>query len=146
MTTTADPMSPAEFGRARKRKEDARLITGRARWTDNISLPGMVHLAVLRSPVAHATIGSIDVQQARRQPGVFAVYTGRDFADEQGSLPCAWPISEDMVAPQVPALAVQRVNFVGEAVAVVAARSAAQAHDAVASIQVDYQGLPAVLD
>ncbi|HEX2300535.1 MAG TPA: xanthine dehydrogenase family protein molybdopterin-binding subunit, partial [Pseudonocardiaceae bacterium] len=135
-----------EFGRARKRKEDARLITGRARWTDNISLPGMVHLAVLRSPVAHAKINSVDVQEARSRPGVLAVFTGRDFADEQGSLPCAWPISADMIAPQVPALAVEQVNFAGEAIAVVAARSAAEAHDAVASIQVDYQTLPAVLD
>ena len=146
MTATADPALPTEFGRARKRKEDARLITGRARWTDNIALPGMVHLAVLRSPVAHATLNSIDVQEARHRPGVLAVFTGRDFADEQGSLPCAWPISADMVAPGVPALAVDQVNFAGEAIAVVAARSAAEAHDAVASIQVDYQVLPAVLD
>jgi carbon-monoxide dehydrogenase large subunit len=146
MTSTADPALPTEFGRARKRKEDARLITGRARWTDNISLPGMVHLAVARSPVAHARINSVDVQEARSRPGVLAVFTGRDFADEQGSLPCAWPISADMVAPGVPALAVDQVNFAGEAIAVVAARSAAEAHDAVASIQVDYQVLPAVLD
>ncbi len=146
MTTTAEPALPAEFGRARKRKEDARLVTGRTRWTDNISLPGMLHLAVLRSPVAHATITSIDVEAARSAPGVIAVFTGVDLADEQGSLPCAWPIADDMIAPQVPALAVQRVNFVGEAVAVVVARSAAEAHDAVDSIEVDYDQLPVVLD
>ncbi|HEY2762437.1 MAG TPA: xanthine dehydrogenase family protein molybdopterin-binding subunit [Pseudonocardiaceae bacterium] len=146
MTTTREPTLPTEFGRARKRKEDARLITGRTRWTDNLVLPGMLHLAVLRSPAAHATIASIDTDAARRAPGVIAVFTGRDFADEQGSLPCAWPITEDMVAPQVPALAVERVNFVGEAVAVVVARSAAEAVDALESIRVDYQGLPVVLD
>jgi carbon-monoxide dehydrogenase large subunit len=146
MTTTREPTLPTEFGRARKRKEDARLITGRTRWTDNLVLPGMLHLAVLRSPAAHATIASIDTDAARRAPGVIAVFTGRDFADEQGSLPCAWPITEDMVAPQVPALAVERVNFVGEAVAVVVARSAAEAVDALESIRVDYQVLPVVLD
>ncbi|MGH3793709.1 MAG: xanthine dehydrogenase family protein molybdopterin-binding subunit [Pseudonocardiaceae bacterium] len=146
MTTTAEPAPPAEFGRARKRKEDARLITGRTRWTDNMSMRGMLHLAVLRTPVAHATITSIDVDEARKRPGVIAVFTGQDVADEQGSLPCAWPITPDMVAPQVPALAVQQVNFVGEAVAVVVARGAGQAHDAVESIKVDYRSLPVVLD
>ncbi|MPZ65757.1 MAG: molybdopterin-dependent oxidoreductase [Pseudonocardiaceae bacterium] len=145
MTATAQP-SANELGRSRKRKEDARLISGRTRWTDNISLPGMVHLAVLRSPVAHATIGSIEVEAAKQAPGVAAVFTGRDFADEQGSLPCAWPISSDMVAPQAPSLAVDRVNFAGEAVAVVAARSAAEAHDALELIEVDFDDLPVVLD
>jgi carbon-monoxide dehydrogenase large subunit len=59
MTTTAQPAA-AEFGRSRKRKEDARLITGRTRWTDNITLPGMLHLAVVRSPLAHAKITRIN--------------------------------------------------------------------------------------
>ncbi|MQA15347.1 MAG: molybdopterin-dependent oxidoreductase [Pseudonocardiaceae bacterium] len=145
MTATAEP-SVNEFGQARKRKEDARLISGRTRWTDNLTLPGMVHLAVLRSPVAHATITSIDVGAAKQAPGVTAVFTGRDLADEQGSLPCAWPISPDMVAPQAPSLAVDRVNFAGEAVAVVVARSAAEAHDALELIDVDYDDLPVVLD
>ena len=74
MTTTAEPTT-AEFGKSRTRKEDARLITGRTRWTDNITLPGMLHLAVVRSPVAHARITGIDADEARRLPGVIAVYT-----------------------------------------------------------------------
>ena len=142
MTSTAEP----ELGRARKRKEDARLITGRTRWTDNMALPGMLHLAILRSPVAHARITAIDTESARRMPGVRAVLTGQDVADEQGSLPCAWPITEDMKSPDAPSLAVDTVNFAGEAVAVVAARSAAEAHDALDAIEVDYEDLPVVLD
>src|SRR5690606_8312564 len=116
-----------ELGRARRRKEDARLITGRTRWTANITPAGTLHLAILRSPVAHARITSIDTEEARRMSGVEAVITGRDVADEQGSLPCAWPITEDMKHPAAPALAVDTVRFAGEAVAVVAARSAAAA-------------------
>jgi len=142
VTSTLEP----ELGRARKRKEDARLITGRTRWTDNMALPGMLHLAILRSPAAHARITSIDTTEARRMPGVQAVLTGRDVADEQGSLPCAWPITEDMKTPNAPSLAVDEVRFAGEAVAVVAARSAAEAHDALDAIEVDYEDLPVVLD
>ncbi len=142
MTATTQP----EVGQARRRKEDARLITGRTHWTDNIQLPGMLHLAVLRSPVAHAWISAIDVADARQRPGVVAVFTGRDLAEEQGSLPCAWPITEDMKSPTAPSLAVDTVNFAGDAVAVVVARSAYEAADALEAIQVDYEDLPVVLD
>ncbi|RKT83782.1 carbon-monoxide dehydrogenase large subunit [Saccharopolyspora antimicrobica] len=142
MTSVLEP----ELGRARKRKEDARLITGRTRWTDNLNPAGTLHLAVLRSPVAHARIRSIDTAPARRMSGVVAVFTGRDLADEQGSLPCAWPITEDMNAPVAPPIAVDEVRFAGEAVAVVAARSAAEARDALDVIDVDYDDLPVVLD
>ncbi|MBB5956561.1 carbon-monoxide dehydrogenase large subunit [Saccharothrix tamanrassetensis] len=142
MTATAEP----EVGRARRRKEDARLITGATRWTDNIQLAGMLHMAVLRSPVAHARITSVDVTAAVRMPGVLDVLTGSDLADEQGSLPCAWPITEDMLAPPAPSIAVDEVNFAGEAVALVIARTAYEAHDALAAIDVDYEDLPVVLD
>ncbi|GAA4889503.1 xanthine dehydrogenase family protein molybdopterin-binding subunit [Saccharopolyspora cebuensis] len=142
MTSTAEP----ELGRARLRKEDARLLTGRTRWTDNLVLPGMLHLAVLRSPVAHARITAVDTAEARRMSGVRAVFTGRDLADVQGSLPCAWPVTEDMLAPAAPPLAVDEVRFAGEAVAVVVARSAAEARDALDAIDVDYADLPVVLD
>jgi aerobic carbon-monoxide dehydrogenase large subunit len=126
MTATAEP----EIGKARRRKEDEHLITGRTRWTDNLVLPGMQHLAILRSPLAHARITGIDTTEARSMPGVVAIFTGADLAAEQGSLPCAWPITEDMKAPPAPSLAVDTVNFAGEAVAVVVARSAYEAHDA----------------
>ncbi|MDQ3786878.1 MAG: xanthine dehydrogenase family protein molybdopterin-binding subunit, partial [Actinomycetota bacterium] len=142
MTATMEP----EVGKARRRKEDARLITGRTRWTDNLTLPGLLHMAVLRSPMAHARITGIDASAAKEMPGVIGVFTGRDLADEQGSLPCAWPITEDMKAPTAPSIAVDKVNFAGEAVAVVVARSAYEAADALEAIDVDYEDLPVVLD
>lgn len=99
--------SPAkEVGQARRRKEDARLITGRTTWTDNMVLPGMLHLSVVRSPVAHAKILSVDVEAARSAPNVVAVLTGRDLAEEQGSIPCAWPVTAEMVNPGHPSVAV----------------------------------------
>jgi aerobic carbon-monoxide dehydrogenase large subunit len=135
-----------EVGKARRRKEDARLITGRTTWTDNMVLPGMLHLAVVRSPVAHGKISSIDVSAAQEAPGVIAVLTGRDVAEEQGSIPCAWPVTPDMVNPGHPSIAVDEVNHVGEAVAVIVARSKAAAQDAVELVDIDYDLLPAVLD
>jgi carbon-monoxide dehydrogenase large subunit len=145
MTATVEAPGP-EIGKARRRKEDARLITGRTRWTDNIQLPGMLHLAILRSTSAHARITHLDVTAARQMPGVLAVYTGADLAGEQGNLPCAWPITADMKAPPRPAMAVDTVRFAGEAVAVVVARSAYAAADAVEAVDIDYENLPAVLD
>src|SRR5262245_27297316 len=144
--TAVDERAGAEVGRARKRKEDRRLITGRSRWTDNLVLPGMVHLAMVRSPVAHGRITSIDTAAAKAAPGVLGVWTGQDFAEEQGGLPCAWTITPDMKAPVRPSIAVEEVNFAGEIVAVVAARSPGEARDAATLVEVDYEDLPVVLD
>ncbi|HEX6516830.1 MAG TPA: xanthine dehydrogenase family protein molybdopterin-binding subunit [Nocardioidaceae bacterium] len=145
MTVTED--RPAkEVGTARRRKEDQRLITGRTRWTDNVVLPGMLHLAMVRSPFAHARITGIDTSAAKQAPNVVAVLTGADVADEQGSLPNAWMVTPEQVAPPHPAMAVDRVTFAGEIVAVVVARSAAEARDAAELVDVDYEELPAVLD
>src|ERR1035438_4717794 len=114
--TEAPHQAPAaEFGRARLRKEDERLITGQTNWTDNIRLPGMLHVAYLRSPFAHARITSVNVSAARSEPGVIAAYGGADFAAEQGSLPCAWPVTPDIVIPAHPPMAVDEVRYVGEA-------------------------------
>jgi carbon-monoxide dehydrogenase large subunit len=143
MTATVEP----EVGKARRRKEDERLITGRTRWTDNITLPGMLHLAVLRSPVAHARIAKIDTSRAKEMPGVVAVFTATDLdPDSSIALPCAWTITPDMKAPRRPVLAADKVHFAGEGVAVVAAMSAYQAQDALEAIDVDYDELPVVLD
>src|SRR3954466_1185365 len=147
MTTPADPTTPTpEFGKSRTRKEDARLITGRTRWTDNITLPGMLHLALVRSPVAHARITGIDTDEARALPGVLAVYTAADLGLTEASLPNAWPITPDQKAPQAPPLAVDTVHFAGEGVAVVVARDPATARDATELVLVDYEDLPPVLD
>ncbi|QFG70222.1 xanthine dehydrogenase family protein molybdopterin-binding subunit [Ornithinimicrobium pratense] len=140
------PERTLEVGRDRRRKEDQRLITGRTRWTDNLQMTGMLHLALVRSPYAHARITGIDTTAARESEGVVAVLTGEDLKDQQGSLPCAWPITEDQKAPSHPAVAVDRVAFSGEVVAVVAARSAAAARDASELVEVDYEELPAALE
>jgi aerobic carbon-monoxide dehydrogenase large subunit len=136
----------AEIGRPRARKEDARLVTGQANWTDNIQLRGMAHVAFLRSPMAHALIRSVDVSAARGAPGVFAAFSGADFAAEQGSLPCAWPVTPDIVMPAHPPMATGEVRYAGEIVACVVARDRYAAADAVEMIDVDYEPLPAVLD
>jgi carbon-monoxide dehydrogenase large subunit len=149
MTAQTDETQAAptlEFGRARLRKEDERLITGQTNWPDNLQLPGMLHIAFLRSPFAHARITSVDVSAARNEPGVIAAYSGADFADEQGSLPCAWPVTPDIVIPAHPPMATEEVRYVGEAVACVVARDRYAAADALAAIEVDYEELPPVLD
>jgi len=144
---TADTQAAqAEQGRARLRKEDARLLTGQTNWTDNIVLPGMLHMAFARSPMAHARITSVDLSAARALPGVIAAFSGADFADEQGSLPCAWPVTPDIVIPAHPPMATEEVRYVGEAVAVVVARDRYTAADAAALVDVSYEPLPPVLD
>jgi carbon-monoxide dehydrogenase large subunit len=144
--TVTEERPTAEVGAARRRKEDRRLITGRTRWTDNVTLPGMQHLAMVRSPIAHGRITSIDVTAAKASPGVIAVYTGADLAADQGELPNAWMITPEQKAPSHPSIAVDRVAFAGEIVAVVVARSAAEARDAVELVEVDYDDLPVAID
>ncbi|MGC5584734.1 xanthine dehydrogenase family protein molybdopterin-binding subunit [Ornithinimicrobium sp. W1679] len=143
---SSDEVNGLEVGRDRRRKEDQRLITGRTRWTDNMQLQGMLHLSMVRSPYAHARITAVDTSAALASPNVTAVLTGEDVKDLQGSLPTAWPITEDQKAPPHPAIAVDRVAFSGEIVAVVVARSAAAARDAAELVDVDYEELPATLD
>jgi carbon-monoxide dehydrogenase large subunit len=145
MTATTDAPQ-AELGKARLRKEDARLVTGQTNWTDNITLPGMLHMAFVRSPYAHAKITGVDVSGATAMPGVIAAFSAADFGAEQGSLPCAWPVTDDIVIPPHPPLAVDEVRYVGEAVAVVVARDRYTAADAVSMVDVDYEPLPPVLD
>jgi aerobic carbon-monoxide dehydrogenase large subunit len=145
MTTTAEPTT-LEIGRPRVRKEDARLITGRTRWTDNIVLNGMLHIAMVRSPVAHGRITSIDVDAAKQMPGVVAVYTGADLDAEQSGLPCGWPINAEATPPRHVSIAVDTVRCAGEIVAVVVARDAASAKDATEAVEVDYDPLDPVLD
>jgi carbon-monoxide dehydrogenase large subunit len=145
MTTTVE-RPPTEMGAARLRKEDRHLLVGQTTWTDNIRLPGMAHIAMVRSPFAHARITSVDTVDARSAPGVLAVYSGADLAEVQGGLPCAWAVIPDQRAPNHPSMAVDTVNFAGEIVALVVARTPAEARDAADLVDVDYDPLPAVLD
>jgi len=145
MTATQERPA-AEVGAPRRRKEDRRLLTGQTRWTDNIVLPGMLHLAMVRSPFAHARVVGIDTEAAKAAPDVMTVLTGADLADEQGALPTAWSATPDQVAPTHPSMAVDIVSFAGEIVAMVVARSAAAARDAAELVDVDYEELPAALE
>ncbi len=142
--TTTEPRP--EIGRDRRRKEDQRLITGRTKWTDNIQITGMLHLAMVRSPFAHAKITNIDVTEAKASRNVVDVLTGADLAATQGVLINAWPITPDQVTPTHLPVPADRVSFAGEVVAVVVARSAAEARDAAELVDVDYEELPAALD
>ncbi len=135
------------IGASLKRKEDARFLTGRGRYTDDINLPGQLYAHLLRSTVAHANLGSVDTSAAEAAPGVHAVFTGADM-EHVGGVPTGWLIhSKDgspMVEPKHPAMAVGKVRHVGEIVAIVVAETRDQAREAAALIDVDYQDLPAV--
>jgi CO/xanthine dehydrogenase Mo-binding subunit len=129
------------MGNSVPRKEDAALLAGRATFTDDIRLSGMFHLAVLRSPHAHARITAIDTSAARELPGVIEVFTGDDLADEWAiGIPCGWPVTEDINVPDHWPLAR------GEGVAVVLAEDRYKAQNALERIVVDYDPLPAVVD
>ncbi len=144
--TVTEKAPDQEIGQARRRKEDQRLITGRTRYTDNIVLPGMLHLAMVRSPYAHARITSIDTDAAKASPNVIDVLTGADLGEGQGVCINAWPITPDQKTPVHLPIPSDRVAFAGEIVAVVVARSAAEARDAAELVDVDYEELPAILD
>src|SRR6266511_637573 len=84
-------------GQSVARKEDAKLLTGQARFVDDLTLPGMVWMVVVRSPHAHARIRSVDTSKAQAAEGVIAAFSGQDLADEWGApLPMAWPVTEDI--------------------------------------------------
>jgi aerobic carbon-monoxide dehydrogenase large subunit len=134
------------IGQAVKRVEDARLITGAAKYLDDLKLPGMVHAAILRSPYAHARIRSIDTTAAAAAPGVVAVYTGKDF-EQLPALPCAWQAAgvENLVnTPR--ALEIDLVTFTGAGVAAVVAATKEQAEDALGLIDVDWEPLEVIVD
>ncbi|MBI4464327.1 MAG: xanthine dehydrogenase family protein molybdopterin-binding subunit, partial [Acidobacteria bacterium] len=139
-------MSPAVkyVGQKVLRKEDPRLLTGKGQYVDDIHLPNTAHLALLRSPYAHARIQRLDATQARALPGVLAVLTGPDLRGQLGPVP-AVPLP-DLRIPDHPLLALDRVRYVGEPLAAVAAETPYIARDALDQIEVDYEPLPAVVD
>ncbi|HEX9904114.1 MAG TPA: molybdopterin cofactor-binding domain-containing protein, partial [Propylenella sp.] len=130
------------------RKEDKRFITGRGRFTDDMSVPGMAHAAFVRSPHAHAKIGKIDSAKAAGMPGVIKVLTGAELAaDGIGGMPCGFvPNGGPQNSPPRPPLVSDKVRFVGDLVAMVIAETRDQARDAAAAIDVEYQPLPANVD
>src|SRR5919112_445315 len=144
-------MTATGIGARVRRKEDQRFITGTGRYTDDFNRPGQAYAYFLRSPHAHANIRGIAKTAAEAAPGVLAVLTGDDIAaDKIGGLICGWMIhSKDgtpMKAGPHPALAQEKVRYVGDHVAVLIADTLAQARDAAEAIEVDYEVLPAVVD
>ncbi len=138
---------PTLFGSGIRRREDPRLITGTATYTDDIKLPGMCYAAVLRSPYAHAKVKRVDASAARSAPGVLAVYTGLDVRDKSVPVPCAWNVPAcDLKVPPHHLLAFETVRHVGDGVAMVVAESRAEARDALDLIDVDYEPLGAEVD
>ena len=136
------PVLPKLVGQRVKRREDPRLIQGRATYVDDIKVAGMQHLAFKRSDIAHGRIRSVDTSTAQGMDGVEAVYTGAQIAELVPPMPVGtpWP------APEHRAVAVDTVRYAGEPVAVVVARDRYVARDAADAIVVTYDPLPAVVD
>ncbi|HJZ88230.1 MAG TPA: xanthine dehydrogenase family protein molybdopterin-binding subunit [Polyangia bacterium] len=142
-------MSNQGVGAAIPRKEDRRFLLGKGQYTDDIRLPDQLYAHIVRSPYAHARIAAVRKSKAQAAPGVVAIFTGADLAaDQVGGLPCGWGITNKdgspMVEPPHPALASDRARHVGDPVALVVAETKAQAKDAAAELEIEYEPLPAV--
>lgn len=148
MTTTMEPHAAGGvIGQRVLRKEDPRLLTGQARFTDDLVVPGALWAVLVRSPIAHGRITSVVTAEAAAMPGVRAVLTGADLASEWAApMPCAWPVTPDMVNPAHYPLAIDAVHYQGEPVAVVVAETRQQAVDAAAAVELDFAELDPVLD
>ncbi|WP_027482024.1 xanthine dehydrogenase family protein molybdopterin-binding subunit [Deinococcus pimensis] len=137
-------MSDKYFGKPVKRVEDPRFITGTGHYTEDMTLPGMAHAAMLRSPYASARIVSIDATRALAQPGVLAVLTGKDLLDAKiGSIPTGW-LLPDLKTPPHYAIAPEVARHVGDVIAAVIAEDRATAEDAVALLDVELEPMDAV--
>src|SRR5882724_13480483 len=124
MATTEQPARYT--GQPILRKEDAELLTGQSRYTDDITIPGMLWMAMVRSPYAHARIKSIDVSKALAGEGVVAAYSAADLeSDIGGPLVMAWPVAEGIKTPPHWPLTKDKARYVGDGVAVVVATSRA---------------------
>jgi aerobic carbon-monoxide dehydrogenase large subunit len=140
-------MATRIFGSGIRRREDPRLITGKATYTDDYVVPGMCHAVMVRSPHAHARIKRIDTSRAKESPGVFAVFTGVDIQSDLNAMPCAWlPPNSDLKVAAYPCIAKDVVRYAGDIVAVVVAENPYQATDAADLIDVEYEPLQAVID
>ncbi|MFQ5903347.1 MAG: xanthine dehydrogenase family protein molybdopterin-binding subunit, partial [Candidatus Binatia bacterium] len=128
-----------------KRREDPRLMCGLAHYVDDINLPNTLHVAILRSPYAHARIKAVQTDGALKHPGVVAVITGKDIRDQVGPVPVASE-NPSLRVPQHYVLGVEKVCFVGEGVAAVVAQDRYTARDALDLIRVDYEPLPVISD
>lgn len=140
----------AVTGQSVRRKEDVRFITGRGRYTDDVTLSNQTYAVFVRSPIAHARIAGIDLSAAAGMPGVRQILTGEDYAASNlGTLACGWMIhckdGSEMKSGSHPPLALEKVRYVGDPVAVVIADTKQMARDAAEMVEVDYDELPPVV-
>ena len=142
-----------QFGKSQsvRRKEDDRFLTGHGTYTDDINIDGQLYGVFLRSPVAHAEIGAIDLEDARAMPGVAGIFTGADLeATESNDIPCAIPLKNSDGSPRAdpgrPVLCTGRARFAGDAIALIVAETPEQARDAAEAVMVDFEELPAAAD
>ncbi|MDP6241069.1 MAG: xanthine dehydrogenase family protein molybdopterin-binding subunit [Acidimicrobiales bacterium] len=143
---TETPFTGGIVGESRLRREDPALLTGEAKFIDDLQIPGALWVACVRSPHAHARIGGIDASAALGIDGVVAVYSGDDLADAWAApLPCAWPVTDDMKNPAHHPVAQGKANYAGDIVAVVVAESRYAAADGLEGVVVDYEPLDAVV-
>jgi aerobic carbon-monoxide dehydrogenase large subunit len=137
------------IGKALKRKEDYRFLTGAGQYTDDIELANQAYAVFVRSPHAHAIVKSVNITQAQAMPGVVKIFTGKDIEGKMNGLPCGWlinnPDGSPMKEPAHPVLAIGKVRYVGDQVAMVVADSLQQAKDAAEAVEVDYEVLTAVV-
>jgi aerobic carbon-monoxide dehydrogenase large subunit len=137
------------IGKALKRKEDYRFLTGAGQYTDDIELANQAYAVFVRSPHAHAIVKSVNIAQAQAMPGVVKIFTGKDIEGKMNGLPCGWlinnPDGSPMKEPAHPVLAIGKVRYVGDQVAMVVADSLQQAKDAAEAVEVDYEVLSAVV-
>src|ERR1700737_295259 len=142
---TDKTQSTPYVGQSLRRREDIKFVTGNGRYVDDIKLPGMLYLAILRSPHAHALITGVDLSVAKAAAGVRLAIGGVDLIGRIGNIKPNWVIPGTLV-PNRPVVAVDRVRFVGECVALVVAETGEGAPDALEFMEVEYEALPAVID
>ena len=138
------------IGESLKRKEDVRFLTGVGNYTDDVDQANQKYAYFVRSPHAHARVKGVDTAEAAKMPGVAAIYSGKDIEGKMGGLPCGWLISNPdgspMKEPMHPILAIGKVRYVGDHVAMVVADTLEQARNAAEAVQVDYEELAPVID
>ncbi len=138
------------IGESLRRKEDVRFLTGAGNYTDDVDQANQKYAVFVRSPHAHARVKGVDTAAAAAMPGVAGVFSGKDIEGKMGGLPCGWLISNPdgspMKEPPHPILAIGKVRYVGDHVAMVVADTLQQAKDAAEAVQVDYEELAPVID
>ncbi len=145
----SDFASLPHIGEPLRRKEDVRFLTGQGQYTADVLMERQSHAVFVRSPHAHAKLNSVDIEAAKAMPGVIGIFSGKDIDGKMGGLPCGWlinnPDGSPMKEPPHPILAIGKVRYVGDQVAMVVAETLEQAKNAAEAVVVDYDALPALV-